>query len=209
MNIDELARIISAEGHNLLSESVPVPKSTIFAVVGCPNPMPEELLLKIRLLTKKGVTVAFLRDDADLAALQMNVEVLLVDSIPVPELSDFDIIEKEFVPRKQLVINPELIINQPEHFHLIPRNPRIPANCSRSIRNLGFQRKILRRWIGSKFWTDFFYKVPRNLTKKYFWLLYMYIINIYFLRNFLLYEKSNRKNKNRFMMNDEKVMNLF
>ncbi|MBQ2600166.1 hypothetical protein II582_02110 [bacterium] len=107
--------------------------------------MPDELLLKIRLLAKKGVTVAFLRDDADLAALQKSVEVLLVDSLPLPEPSDFDRIEKEFVLRKPLVIDPEFILDHPEQTHFIPKNQRIPANCRRSNRNLGFQRRILRR----------------------------------------------------------------
>jgi hypothetical protein len=145
MNIDELARIISAEGHNLLSESVPVPKSTIFAVVGCPNPMPEELLLKLHFLAKKGVTVAFLRDEEDLVTLQKSVEVLLVDSLPAPQPSDFDRIERDFVLRKPVVINPELIIDQPEQNHFIPKNQRIPANCRRSNRYLGLNRRIMRR----------------------------------------------------------------
>jgi hypothetical protein len=32
-------------------------------------------------------------------------------------------------------------------------------------------RRIMRRWIGSNFGPIFFNKVPRNLTKKYFWLI--------------------------------------
>ena len=145
MNKEEIARLIAGGGCDFQPKDVSDPKPKIFAVVGHPNPMPDELLLKIRLLAKKGVTVAFLRDDADLAALQKNVEVLLVDSLPSPEPSDFDRIEKEFVLRKQLVINPELILDQPEQTHFIPKNQRIPANCRRSNRNLGFQRRILRR----------------------------------------------------------------
>ena len=146
MNIDELARIISAEDHNLLSESVPVPKSTIFAVVGCPNPMPEELLLKLHFLAKKGVTVAFLRDEEDLVTLQKSVEVLLVDSLPAPQPSDFDRIERDFVLRKPIVINPDLIIDfHPMQNHFIPKNQRIPANCRRSNRYLGLNRRIMRR----------------------------------------------------------------
>ena len=145
MDNNEIAMLIAGGGCDLQPKDASSSKPKIFAVVGHPNPMPEELLLKIRLLTKKGVTVAFLRDDADLAALQKNVEVLLVDSIPVPEPSDFDRIEKEFVLRKPVFIYPELIIDQPEQNHFIPKNQRIPANCRRSNRYLGLNRRILRR----------------------------------------------------------------
>ena len=131
-------------------------KPKIFALVGHPDPMSDELILKLRFLAKKGATVAFLRDEKELQSIQKNVEVILVESMPVPEPSDFDRIEKDFVLRKPVVINPDLIIDQPEQNHFIPKNQRIPANCRRSNRYLGLNRRIMRRWIGSNFGPIFF-----------------------------------------------------
>lgn len=143
MNVEEVAILIAGGGCDLQPKNDSKPK--IFAVVGHPDPMSEELLLKLRFLAKKGLTVAFLRDEKELESIQKNVEVMLVESMPVPEPSDFDRIERDFVLRKPVVINPELIIDQPEQIHFIPRNQRIPANCRRSNRYLGLNRRIMRR----------------------------------------------------------------
>lgn len=147
MNIDELARIISAEGHNLLSESVPVPKSTIFAVVGCPNPMPDDLVLKLRLLAKVGATVAFLRDE-DLSEFPKDVKIIFVDSLPTPEPSDFERIHREFhLKEHELIVVGAEIFNDSHRNqnYFIPMNQIIPANCRRSNRYLCLNRRIMRR----------------------------------------------------------------
>lgn len=144
MNVEEIARLIAGGGCDLQPKKDS--KQRIFAVVGHPDPMPDKLLLTLRFLAKKGATVAFLRDENDLASLQKNVEVTLIESMPVPEPSDFERIEREFVLRKPVVVNPDLIIDfQPTQNYFIPKNQRIPANCRRSNRYLGLNRRIMRR----------------------------------------------------------------
>ena len=147
MNIAEFVKLIAAEGRNLLSEAVPDPKSTIFAVVGCPNPMPDDLVLKLRLLAKIGATVAFLRDD-DLSKFPKNVKVILVDSLPTPESSDFEKIHKEFhlKEHKLIVVDPEIFDDSKcVQNYFVPRKQRIPVNCMSFNRNVGLNRKIMRR----------------------------------------------------------------
>lgn len=158
MDNNEIAMLIAGGGCDFQPKDASSSKPKIFALVGHPNPMPEDLLLKIRLLTKKGVTVAFLRDEKELESIQKNIEVILVEFMPVPEPSDFERIEKDFVLRKPVFIYPELIIDQPEQNHFILENQRIPANCRRSNRYLGLNRRIMRRWIGSNFGPIFFIK---------------------------------------------------
>ena len=143
MNTEEIAKLIAGGGCDLQPRDKSKPK--IFALVGHPDPMSDELILKLRFLAKKGLTVVFLSDENDLASLQKNVEVILVESMPVPEPSDFERIEKDFVLRKPVVINPDLIIDQPEQNHFVPKNQRIPVNCRRSNRYLCLNRRIMRR----------------------------------------------------------------
>ena len=147
MNIDELARIISAEGRNLLSEAVPDPKSTIFAVVGCPNPMPDDLVLKLRLLAKVGATVAFLRDE-DLSKFPKDVKIILVDTLPKPEPSDFEKIHREFHLKEHepIVIDPVLFDDSlQKQNHFVPRNLEIPANCKSFNRVVFLNRRIMKK----------------------------------------------------------------
>ena len=145
MDNNEIAMLIAGGGCDLQPKDASSSKPKIFALVGHPDPMPDKLLLTLRFLAKKGATVTFLRDEKELESIQKNVEVILVESMPVPGPSDFDRIENDFVLRKPVFIYPELIIDQPEQNHFIPKNQRIPANCRRSNRYLGLNRRIMRR----------------------------------------------------------------
>lgn len=97
-------------------------------------------------------------------------------------LSDIGVFSLELIQKtfeqvedlsKVLRVNDLILVEHKQQF-FAPRNQKIPAKHKFANRNLGLQRKILRRWIGSNFGPIFFNKVPWNLTKKYFWLIYMY-----------------------------------
>ena len=158
MNINELSQIIAAEGRNLSPDVVPISMPKIFAIVGHPDPMPDELLIKLRHLISKGATVVFLRDDEDLTHFQKMAELVLVESLPLPEPSDLERINEDLILRthEQLVIDSDLFESQCGRNYFIPRNQRIPANCKNFNRNIGLNRKILKKWDRFNFWTDFF-----------------------------------------------------
>lgn len=149
MNINELSQIIAAEGRNLSPDVVPISKPKIFAIVGHPDPMPDELLIKLRHLISKGATVVFLRDDEDLTHFQKMAELVLVESLPLPEPSDLERINKEFIlmTHEHLLIDPEslLVCEKCERNHFVPRHQRIPANCRISNRNIGLNRRIMKK----------------------------------------------------------------
>ena len=149
MNLEEIVKVIAAEGCNLLPDVAPNSKPKIFAIVGHPDPMPNELLIKLRYLASKGVTVVFLRDDEDLIEFQKMADLVLVDSLPLPEPSDLERINKEFIlmTHEHLLIDPEslLVCEKFERNHFVPRHQRIPANCRISNRNVGLNRRIMRK----------------------------------------------------------------
>ena len=147
MNTEEIAALIAGGSCDLQPKNDSKPK--IFAIVGHPDPMPDELLIKLRHLASKGATVVFLRDDVELSELQKIAELVLVDSLPLPEPSDLERINKEFIlmTHEHLHIDPELLLvsERCERNHFIPRHQRIPANCRISNRNVGLNRRIMRK----------------------------------------------------------------
>ena len=149
MNIKEITKLIAAEGRNLLSDAAPAPDSMpkIYGVIGCPNPMSDDLVFKLRHLASKGATVVFLRDDEELTDFKKMAEIVLVDSLPVPNPSDFETISRKFhLKEESVLINPEIFDDsQREQCHFVPRKKRIPVNCRNFNRSIGLNRRIMKR----------------------------------------------------------------
>ena len=100
---------------------------------------------------------------------------LLMSASPWSDFGEFalELVYKTFEQVehiKDILRNCEpLIAKRQQYFQ--HTNQKVLAKNKLFKRNVGFPRKILKKWNRFKFWIDFFSnKVLRNLTKKIFWL---------------------------------------
>ena len=141
-----------------------------FSVVACgcssQSNISSEVILHTLDVTKHGVGIAEFdaKKSCDIDELQNLANEKIVEIIAKSPLADIDI--KDFNLDEEAILkarNVDVVIANDRAFlgnntHcFIPRDQRIPSNSNCSRRNIGLQRKILRRWNRFNIWADFFY----------------------------------------------------